>query len=538
MPRLRVDDREVEVPDGATVLDAARRLGIDVPALCFMEGREPATSCMCCLVRIDGSEEFVPACATRAAEGMRVESETPDVHDARRVSLELLLSDHLGDCLAPCQCICPAGMNIPLMIRQIAAGRVADAVVTIKEHIALPAVLGRICPAPCEKGCRRGGHDEPVSIMRLKRYPADVDLASARPWMPECRPDSGRSVAVVGAGPTGLAAAFYLRRIGHACTLFDDHPAPGGMLRYGVPASKLPRDVLDAEIGVIEALGARFRMNVRVGSDLSPDDLRRDHDAVLLAVGKLEDASTAEESPDAFFWPHVAVGPRGIEVDGRTLQTSAPGVFAGGDAVRSRRLTVRAVADGRSAAIAIDQHLRGAEVTGAPRPFTVHIGKLRPGEMERFLVEADARPRVDPAGGDAAGFTDAEARAEAERCLHCDCRKPDACTLRRYAAAYGARPARYPGDRRAFLQHREHPEIIYEPGKCIACGLCIQIAAAAGERLGLTFIRRGLDVRVVVPFGRPLSEGLETVAAECVAACPTAALAFKETPQAGPGGGR
>jgi len=149
--------------------------------------------------------------------------------------------------------------------------------------------------------------------------------------------------------------------------------------------------------------------------------------------------------------------------------------------------------------------------------------------MERFMAEASAKARTQPAGGEAAGFKDDEARAEALRCLHCDCRKPETCKLRLYAGEYGANPRRYKNDRRMFEQRAAHPDVIYEPGKCIACGLCVQVAERAREPLGLAFIGRGFDVRVNVPFGRSLAEGLQRVAAECVAACPTGALAMKRS---------
>jgi predicted molibdopterin-dependent oxidoreductase YjgC len=117
---------------------------------------------------------------------------------------------------------------------------------------------------------------------------------------------------------------------------------------------------------------------------------------------------------------------------------------------------------------------------------------------------------------------------EAARCLHCDCRKVDICKLRQYSQEYNARPAQYKSKRRLFAQQTQHPEIIYEPGKCIDCGLCIQVAKQAGEELGLTFVGRGFDVRVAVPFERSIADGLKQSAAKCVAACPTGALAFAE----------
>ncbi len=177
---------------------------------------------------------------------------------------------------------------------------------------------------------------------------------------------------------------------------------------------------------------------------------------------------------------------------------------------------------------AATQQMAGLPAGRRPRlGMSVHIGRLRDGEMNAFLAEASGAPRVVP-DDDAAGFRDTEARAEAARCLHCDCRKPVTCRLRQLAERYGARPGRYRGERRAFRQERTHPEVLYEPGKCIYCGLCIRICQRAGERLGLTYIGRGFDVRIGVPFDDSLAEGLQKVAEQCAVACPTAALAFRD----------
>ncbi len=246
MPHLTIDQREIEVPPGSTILDAAEQLGIEIPTLCFSRQCEPSTSCLVCLVKLLPSGRMVPACATPVAEGMQVESETDEIHAVRRSTLELLLSDHLGDCVAPCSFGCPAQMNIPQMLRQIAAGQLREALITVKADIAMPAVLGRICPAPCEKVCRRGNLDGAIAICELKRIVADVDLASAEPYLPPCRPASGKRVAIVGGGPAGLAAAYYLAQGGHACTIFDDTDTLGGMFGREIPAEKLPRDVLRA----------------------------------------------------------------------------------------------------------------------------------------------------------------------------------------------------------------------------------------------------------------------------------------------------
>ncbi|HUT32453.1 MAG TPA: FAD-dependent oxidoreductase [Planctomycetota bacterium] len=519
MPKLTIDSREIEVAPGATVLEAARKLGLEIPTLCHLDGFEPSTSCFVCVVKLKGKPGLVPSCATIATDGMEIESETDEVRDARKMALELLLSDHLGDCIGPCHAVCPAHMNIPLMIRQIAAGRLRDAVVTVKEHIPLPSVLGRICPAPCEKGCRRGQHDAPVSICLLKRFVGDADLAAPEPWLPERKASTGKRVAIIGAGPAGLSAAWYLLQDGHAVTLHDDHEKPGGMLQYAVPEDKLPRAALDAEIAAIAKLGAELRLGSRVESIAQ---LRDEFDAILVAAGELRPGDAGRLG--------LPASKTGVEADKATLATPVEGVFAAGGAIRPQKMAVRSVADGKAVAASIDCFLSGSPHASrvTRHDFSTHIGKLRDGEMTAFLAEASAAPRVEPAGGASAGFTGAEAREEALRCLHCDCRKPGACRLRRWSAAFGASPSRFKADRRTFVQHRQHGLILYEPGKCIRCGLCIQLCARAREELGLTFIGRGFDVVVGVPFDRPLAEGLRRVAAECAAACPTGALALRQ----------
>ena len=540
MPKLIIDNREVEVPSGATILDAAETLGIAIPAMCFLKGYEPSTSCMVCVVKIEGREAFVPACGSIAQDGMRVCTSSQEVRQARKTALELLLSDHLGDCMGPCQVTCPAGMNIPLMIRHIAAGDLHDAIATVKQDIALPAVLGRICPAPCEKACRRAQFDGAVSICLLKRYVADVDLQSASPYLPPCTPGKNKCVAIVGAGPAGLAAAYYLKQRGYDCTVFDQREKPGGALRYSVPQEKLPTNILDKEISLIERLGVKFQGQKRIDQIFSLSQLRRDFDAVFVAVGQLHPGDAERLG--------LETGPHGIVIDAGTYQTSLPGVFAGGDTVRTRRLTVRAVADGKDAAVSIGEYLSGQEVTAPIKAFNTHIGKLSDEEIQQFVAGASTAPRVTLSqGGD--GLTHEQAESESARCLHCDCRKAEGCKLRQYAQDYEARPSRYKNqktedrgqkthDRAGSVSDRQTTDdrgrttddgdpssvLRYDPGKCLKCGLCIKIAAQAGERPGLTFVGRGFDVRVAVPFDEQISETLKTAARQCAAACPTGAL--------------
>ena len=517
MARVTIDGRGVEVAEGTTILEAARAAGVTIPTLCHREGWEASTSCMVCLVRVKGQHAMQPSCAAPVRDGMEIESETREVHEARRTALELLLSDHVGDCLAPCHTICPAGMDIPHMIRHIARQEWREAAAVVKRDIALPAILGRVCPAPCEKGCRRGTCDAAVSICRLKRIVADIDLASPEPYRPVVQAATGRRVAVIGAGPAGLACAWHLLEAGIVPVVFDERESAGGRLRERVDEARLPGRVIDAEAGLMARLGAEFRWQTRVGREILFADLAATHDAVVLAVGEWRDDGSLPAALDR--------SERGLAVHPRTGLTNVPRVFACGDVVRKTEMAVHAVGAGKLAARAVAGLLQTGAAHGGERPFTVRMGKLRAGEAGRFLGEAEGYGRVEPAGGDAAGFESAEAVREARRCLHCDCRRTADCRLRDVAVLYGAKPTRYASERRAFEQDRSHPDIVYEAGKCILCGLCVQAAQRDGGGVGLTLHGRSYDVRVRPPLEADIAQAVRRAAGACVAVCPTGALA-------------
>ncbi len=515
MPTVVIDNQEVDVPQGATLLDAARKLGLDVPALCWLEGCRPNTSCMVCLMKIVSSGKFVPSCATIAEDGMRVESETAEVRQARRTSLELLLSDHAGECRAPCQYACLFDTNIPRMIRHIAEGRVAEAVAIVRNAIPLAAALTRASPEVCEGACRRCAVDEAAAIGLLKQYVADFDLASPTPYEPTREPDSGKRVAIVGAGPAGLSAATFLRLRGHACTIFEAKSRAGGIL---LDLAQVPRDVLAREIALVEKLGAEIKLDSPVESGLPIDALRRDFDAVLIAVGKLE--------RDATECLGLQVSGSRITVKQSTHETEVSGVFAAGDAVRPRAHAGRVAADGKAAAVCIDQSLRGDCITKPPKLPNLKLGHPDAEELLVMAAEAGHTPRVAPSES-SRGLSDEEARAEAQRCLRCDCDKLDHCKLGKYAEAYGANAGRYRGERRRREEKQYHADIVYEPGKCILCGLCVQIAEQHGEELGFTFVGRGFDIKVAVPFDGPLAAALTRAAKQCAEACPSGALGLR-----------
>ncbi|MBM3496361.1 MAG: glutamate synthase [Armatimonadetes bacterium] len=532
MPTITIDGRTVAAPEGATILEAAELAGIAIPTLCYLPGRPAQTSCMLCVVRIEGMARLVPACATRAADGMAVHSESDEVRTARRTAIELLLSDHLGDCIGPCQGVCPAHMDIPSMMRLTSEGRFREALIVVKDRIALPAVLGRICPDLCEKGCRRAAHDGALSVCLTKRFVADHDLESGDPYLPECEPASGIRIAIIGSGPAGLAAAYYLCQMGHACTIYEAQPKPGGMLRYGVPREELPEDVLDAEIGLIRKLGTEIECGVRIGAAKAVDELRAEFDAVLIAGGDLRG--------DAGAWPGLQFGPQGVKVNRSTMMTDLPGVFAAGSSLIPMRHAVRAVADGHAASRAIYAYLGGNPSPERPatghtqhrgtgpavkdKAFSVHIGQLTGESIQPFLKLGSVVGRQEPTRGMAEGFTPEEARAEAGRCLRCACARASDCRLRTFADQYDAHAIHFAGERRSFEMDDSHPDIVFESGKCIACGICVRIAAEAHEELGMAFVGRGFGVRAAAPFNSAMVEGLREVALACADACPTGAL--------------
>ena len=523
MITLTIDNKSVQVPEGSTILDAANKLGIEIPTLCFLKDFAPSTSCMVCVVKVNDSDTLIPSCATVAIESMKVQSSIPQVLMARKTAIELLLSDHVGDCLGPCHVTCPAKMNIPLMIRQITEGNFSDAIKTVKREIALPTVLGRICPAPCEKACRRSKADAPVSICFLKRFVADTDINSPKPYLPEIAPSTKKNVAIIGAGPAGLSAAYYLAQKGHKCTVFDDHEKPGGMLRYGVDPQKLPHNILDAEIALTINASITFKNNTRISHDISIEDLRKDFNAIFIATGTL-----SQEQADILGLKLSARGT--VEVNTETYQTDRPETFAGGNAITKARLAVRSVAHGKKAADSIHRFLLNKSLTDDTiSEFNHRMKRLLEGEIETFMASADKTHRIEPSQIEA-GFTSSEAQSESSRCLHCNCRKVTSCKLKNAAQQFQAKSNSFAAPRKHFSQHCDHPDIIYEPGKCIDCGLCIQTAKKQKEELGLTFVGRGFDVKISVPFDRSIKAALEKTALQCATNCPTGALAPKITP--------
>jgi ferredoxin len=185
------------------------------------------------------------------------------------------------------------------------------------------------------------------------------------------------------------------------------------------------------------------------------------------------------------------------------------------------------MSEGRAAAECIHRFLTNQPVHRPEKTFSSVMGRLDPGELRQFLRTASASVGVQPCDR-CAGMNHREAANEAARCLHCDCRSSGHCLLQHYAQVYGADAGRFKTERRRFEQHLQPGGIIFEPGKCIVCGICVRLTELAREPLGLTFVGRGFDVRVAAPFNEQIARGLQLVAAECVENCPTGALVFAD----------
>ena len=290
MINLTINGKAVQAPEGSTILEAARLADIYIPTLCYDKAVEVYGACGLCVVEAEGIPKLLRSCSAKVSEGMVVNTESDRVVQSRKVAMELLMSAHDGDCVAPCQLNCPARTDCQGYVGLIANGEYEAALKLIKNKISLPASIGRVCPHPCEKACRRQNVEEPINIAQLKAFAADMDL-KADSYVPEVRPSTGKKIAVIGGGPAGLTAAYYLTIMGHSVTVYDMMEKMGGMLRYGIPQYRLPKEVLDKEIAIIEKTGVTFKNNMKLGVDFTIQSLKAENDAVIVAVGAWKSSS-------------------------------------------------------------------------------------------------------------------------------------------------------------------------------------------------------------------------------------------------------
>lgn len=499
MINLKIDNITIKVPDGISVLKAAEIAGIVIPTMCFNESVPNHASCMVCAVKNNISEEFIPSCEMKVQEGMDIICNSKEVLEFRKDALELLLSDHVGDCEAPCRISCPAFMDIPKMNRLIANGEFIKALEVVKEEIALPLILGYICSAPCENACRRKQMEGAVSICQLKKFVAIKD--SEKYYLPEKLFKSNKKIGIIGTGMSGLSVAYHLLKYGYSCTLFDMNESAGGKL-LEIYETEMPKQILETEIEILKQFGAEFRLSTSV----KIDQIKNEFDAVIIATGENSNVQQLIINED-------------------TYATNIYGVFATGSVIKPIKMAVKVVASGKATANSVHSFLLGNTIIKQKRQFNSRFGKLNESDVVEYLKESKPGNRNEPLNGKLSGFNNDEAIAEASRCLRCDCRKAECCKLRILSDKYEANQQKFKSpDRKSIRKIFQNEVLVYEPEKCIKCGLCVEITKRNKNIVGLAYVGRGFDIQINVPFNKSLDEAIKNSALECISNCPTGAI--------------
>jgi heterodisulfide reductase subunit A-like polyferredoxin len=312
--------------------------------------------------------------------------------------------------IPPCTAACPLHCNAQGYVALISQGKFKEALALVREKLPFPGILAYACSHPCERECKRIEEDRPISISHLKRFLVDhveepeLDLLFSE--------ERDQKVAIIGSGPSGLTAAYDLRRKGYRVTIFESRNEMGGLLTHGLPSYRLPRKVIDKDLSIIPRMGIEIRFNTQVGKDVSPETLFQSFDSIFIASG----AAGAESITEAF--KGLKRTRKGtIQINPITLETDLKGVFAGGDAVTGPGTIVESMAHGRKAAISIDRYLQAEDLEQGREDEGRQISPLETLMPNSKRMEREVLPNmVKPFE---AGFTLEEATEEAKRCLSC-----------------------------------------------------------------------------------------------------------------------
>lgn len=414
MIHLTINGKDITASPEKTILQVCREQNLDtIPTLCYDDKLPPFGACFLCVVEVEGQNRLFPACATRVTEGMVVNTKSETVRRARKTCLELIVSNHYADCFGPCRLKCPADVDIQGYMSLISLGKFREAVALIKEKNPLPSVCGRVCTRKCEVNCRRSMVDAPVGIDFLKRYAADQDMIGDM-WRPEVKDDNGVRVAIVGSGPGGLTCAYYLAIEGYRPVIFESLPKMGGMLRYGIPEYRLPKDVLDREISWITDLGVEVHTERTLGKDFTIDDLfEQGYRSVFIALGAQVGKPMQVENEEAEGVLRGVDFLRQVEMKSNPDITGRVVVVGGGNtAIDAARTSLRLGADEvillyrrtRKEMPANEMEIVAAEEEGvqmhflaAPTRVNVEANRMKSIECQRMeLGEPDASGRRRP----------------------------------------------------------------------------------------------------------------------------------------------
>jgi heterodisulfide reductase subunit A-like polyferredoxin len=311
---------------------------------------------------------------------------------------------------SPCTATCPLHCNAHGYVALISQGKFKEALQLVREKLPFPGILAYACAHPCERECKRIEEDRPISICHLKRFLVDHVEEPEFEFTPS--EEKGKKIAIVGGGPSGLTAAYDLRKMGYGITLFESKNELGGLLTHGFPSYRLPREVVEKDLAVIDKMGIEVKCNTQVGKDVSPEVLRQSYDAIFIAGG----IAGAESILRAF--EGLKKTRRGtIQVNSTSLETAVKGVFAGGDMVTGPGTIIESMAHGRKAAISIDLYLRGESLLQGRESEGMQISPFRSLLPYSKRTEREVLPdMVKPL---APGLTQEEAMEEAKRCLNC-----------------------------------------------------------------------------------------------------------------------
>ena len=310
----------------------------------------------------------------------------------------------------PCTATCPLHCNVQGYVALISQGKFKEALELVREKLPFPGILAYACAHPCERECKRIEEDRPIPICHLKMFLVDhVKEPDFKFAPPE---EKGKKIAIVGGGPSGLTAAYDLRKMGYSVTLFESKNELGGLLTHGFPSYRLPRQVLEKDLSVIDKMGIEVRCNTQVGKDISPETLLQSFDAIFISVGV-----AGAESMTPIFKGLKRTRTGLIQVNPISLETNLKGIFAGGDSVTGPGTIIDSMAHGRRAAISIDRYLRGEDLLQGRESEGTQISPLRSllpysRRMEREVLPNMVKPFI-------ASLSPEEAMQEAKRCLNC-----------------------------------------------------------------------------------------------------------------------
>lgn len=409
MVNLRIDNKEIEVPAGTSLIEAARENGVYIPSLCYNSDLHQYASCMICLVRDIKADKFIPSCSALVEQGMEIEATGGDVLKLRRDALSMLLSEHRAECEAPCRLVCPAGLNIPVLNRYLAASEIDKSGKLAFLDMGLPASTCRLCPKYCEKTCRRKMIDHKIAISTL------VTNSSFAYNIEDFRLGSNRSknIAIIGGGTSGLITAFNLTIDGYRCEIFEKEEFAGGSIITEFEKKKFPVKLAEDEIKRLLSTGIKINYKADVNEEYITKQLIKEYDTIIFASSQ-KPAIKGAAITDSF-----------LQFEGDTMKLEGKHIFAVGNAVRESQQIVKRMGQAKKAARGISRFLATGEPRHISKKFNSVIGKIEDNEKMEWLKECPVNSERfnEPASIN-------ENIREAENCLHCDCRAVSGCQLR------------------------------------------------------------------------------------------------------------